>query len=160
MRAFRPKRPKEKREWERARAHMRVCRREPCPPGPLAPLFICFFLPLDLPYVNWASQECCLFYPRSSLRASDLPLFYFHGLFPSLCFSHHHSGLLFPILTTSRGPLSWSHLGPIHPAVQWVWGMWLMNLQASGPWWRHVLTCHGCARGVCSPQRHVRWGMW
>ena len=64
-------------------------------------LFLCFFLlPLGLPYVNWASQECCLFYLRSSLQSSDLPLFYFHELFPSLSFSHHHSGLLFPILTT------------------------------------------------------------
>ena len=30
----------------------------------------------------------------------DLPLFYFHGLFPSLSFSHRHFGLLLPILTT------------------------------------------------------------
>ena len=59
-----------------------------------------FFFPLGLPYVNRASQECCLFYLRSSLRSSDLPLFYFCGLFPSLSFSHHHSGLLFPILAT------------------------------------------------------------
>ena len=28
----------------------------------------------------------------------DLSLFYFRGLFPSLSFSHHHFGLLFPIL--------------------------------------------------------------
>ena len=35
------------------------------------------------------------------LRPSfDLPLFYFCGLFPSLTFSHHRFGLLFPILTT------------------------------------------------------------
>ena len=27
--------------------------------SPLAPLFICFSLPLGLPYANWASQECC-----------------------------------------------------------------------------------------------------
>ena len=39
------------------------------------------------------SQECCLFYLRSSLRSSDLSLFYFHGLFPSLSFSHCHSEL-------------------------------------------------------------------
>ena len=69
-------------------------------------LFICFSPPppppptWSLPYVNWASQECCLFYLRSSLWSLDLPLFYFPGLFPSLSFSHHHSGLLFPILTT------------------------------------------------------------
>ena len=67
-------------------------------PGPLAPLFICLSLPLGLPYINWASQECCLSYLRSSLRASDLPLFCVLGLSPSLSFSHHHSGLLFPIL--------------------------------------------------------------
>ena len=30
------------------------------------------FLPLGLPYVNWASKECCLCYLRSSLRSSDL----------------------------------------------------------------------------------------
>ena len=66
----------------------------------LAPHFYMFFLPLGLPYVNWASQECCFFYLRSSPWSSDLPLFYFLGLFPSLSFNHCHSGLLFPILTT------------------------------------------------------------
>ena len=30
----------------------------------------------------------------------DFPLFYFQRVFPSLSFSHHHSGLLFPIQTT------------------------------------------------------------
>ena len=65
-------------------------------------LFLLVFLSLGLSYVNWASQECCLFYLRSSLRSSDLPLFYFRGLFPSLSFSHRHFGLLFPILTTSQ----------------------------------------------------------
>ena len=67
----------------------------------LAPLFMCFFLLLlSLLWVNWASQEGCSLHLRFSLRSSDLPLFYFHGLFPSLSFSHCHSGLLFPILTT------------------------------------------------------------
>ena len=33
-------------------------------------------LPRGLLYVKWASQGCCLFYLRSSLRSSD---FYFHG---------------------------------------------------------------------------------
>ena len=67
----------------------------------LAPLFNMFFSsPLSLPYVNRARREGCLFYLRFSLQSSDLPLFYFLGLFPSLSFSHHHSGLLFPILTT------------------------------------------------------------
>ena len=52
-----------------------------------------------LMYIGLARQECCLFYLRSSLHSSDLPLFYFCGLIPSLSFTHHHSGLLFPILT-------------------------------------------------------------
>ena len=54
---------------------------------PSASLFICFFSsPLGLPYVNWASQESCLFYLRSSLQSLDLPLFYFRRLFPFLVF--------------------------------------------------------------------------
>ena len=70
-------------------------------PGPiLAPFFKMFFPPPGLPYVNWASQERCLFYLRSSLQSLDLPLFYLCGLFPSLPFSLGHFGLLFPILTT------------------------------------------------------------
>ena len=53
-----------------------------------------FLLLLSLLFVNWASQEGCLFHLRFSLQSSDLPLFYFHGLFPSVSFSHRHSGLL------------------------------------------------------------------
>ena len=54
--------------------------------SPLAPLFMSWppTPPPGLPSVNWVSRECCLFYLRSSLRSSDLPLFYFHGLFSSL----------------------------------------------------------------------------
>ena len=62
--------------------------------------YMFFLLALSLLYVNWASQEGCLLYLRFSLLSSDIPLFYFHRLFPSPCFSHPHSGLLFPILTT------------------------------------------------------------
>ena len=62
-------------------------------------LYICI-LPLGPPYVNWARQDGCLFYLRPSLGSWDLPLFYFCWLFPSLSFSHHHFGLLFPFLTT------------------------------------------------------------
>ena len=54
--------------------------------------YMSFLLPLDLPCVSWASQECCLFSLRSSLWSSDLPLFYFCRLFPSLSVSHCHSG--------------------------------------------------------------------
>ena len=83
------------REWERTRVRGRER------PLALWLLFLYDFLfPLGLPYINWASQECWLFYLRSSLQSSDLPLFYFCRLFPSLSFSHRHSGLLFPILTT------------------------------------------------------------
>ena len=69
-------------------------------------LYICLLTSLpptpatSLPSVNWASQEGCLCYLRSSLGSSDLPLFYFLGLFPSLSFSHLHFGLLFSILPT------------------------------------------------------------
>ena len=66
----------------------------------LALPFMFFLLALSLPYVTWASQEGCLFYLNFSFWSSDLPLFYCHGFFPSLSFSHHHSGLLFPILAT------------------------------------------------------------
>ena len=78
MRACLPKRHEEKRERERQTL------------GPLAPFFICFFLlPLGLPYVNWTSQECCLFYLRSSLWSLDLPLtslFSISRAFPFLVF--------------------------------------------------------------------------
>ena len=47
-----------------------------------------FLLPLKLPYLNWVSQEGCWFHLRFSLFSSDLPLFYFHRVFPSLSFSH------------------------------------------------------------------------
>ena len=56
-------------------------------------LFFFFLLPLGLSYVNWANQDCCLFYLRSSFWSSELPFFYFHWLFPSLSFSHSHSEL-------------------------------------------------------------------
>ena len=92
MRECRPKRRKEKRG----------------PPAQFWLLFLYIFslLPLGLPYVNCAGQEGCLFYLRSSLWSSDLPLFYFCGLFPSLSFSHHHSGLLFIILQIRSDQIS------------------------------------------------------
>ena len=52
-------------------------------PSPIAPLFICFFLPLGLSYVNWASQECCLVYLRSSLWSLGLPLTFLCSIFAS-----------------------------------------------------------------------------
>ena len=61
-------------------------------------LLYVFSSPWACPMQIGLSQECCLFYLRSSLRSSDLPLFYFCGLFPSLSFSHCHFEILFPIL--------------------------------------------------------------
>ena len=92
MKACQPKRRKEERERKRESENTGERERDPRPFGSS---FYLLFPPLGLPYVNWDSQECCLFYLRSSLQFSDLPLFYFHRLFPSLSFSHHHSGLLF-----------------------------------------------------------------
>ena len=61
----------------------------------LVPLFICFSLPG--PVLCKLGQPGVLFvYLRSSLWSSDLPLFYFRGLFSSLSFSHHHFELLLP----------------------------------------------------------------
>ena len=61
----------------------------------------CMFclLPLSLPYVNWASQEGCLFHLRFSLHLQIFFCSIFMGFFLSLSFSHHHFGLLFPNLT-------------------------------------------------------------
>ena len=47
--------------------------------------YLYVYLSLGLSYVNWATQECCLFYLRSSFWSSDLLLFYFWGFsFPCL----------------------------------------------------------------------------
>ena len=89
MRACQPKRCEEERaresEWERARQWDRDTHRERDretqrePPALWLFFLYVFFslLPLGLPYVNWASQECCLFSLRSSLWSLDLPLFCF-----------------------------------------------------------------------------------
>ena len=53
--------------WERER------------PPALWLFFLCFLLPMGLPSVNWARQECCLSYLMSYFRSSDLPLSYFEG---------------------------------------------------------------------------------
>ena len=74
MRACRPKKLKEERESVRVRQGGREGS-----PWPFAPLFMFFLFPRA-----WASQECCLFYLRSSLWSWDLPLSYFHRLFPCL----------------------------------------------------------------------------
>ena len=69
-------------------------------------LLYVFLLPLGLPYANWAYLGVLFFLSEVFTPvlgpSFDLPLFYFHGLFPSLSFSHHHFGLLFPILTPNN----------------------------------------------------------
>ena len=54
-----------------------------------------FLLHLSLPYVNWSSQEGCLFHLRLSFQSLNFSLFYLRKIFPSLSFSHHHSGHIF-----------------------------------------------------------------
>ena len=91
-------------------------RKKERPPPALWLLFLyVFFLPLGLPYVNWASQQCCLFYLKSSLWSSDLPLFCFHRLFSFLSFNYRLSGLLFPILTNY---LTFSSTSALHISGQ------------------------------------------
>ena len=85
------------REREKEHTHVGERARES-----LAPPFTCFLPP--------GPALCKLGSARSAVLPEvltlvlrpffDLPLFYFHGLFSSLSFSHHHFGLLFPILTT------------------------------------------------------------
>ena len=49
-------------------------------------LFISFCL-LPLPYVNWDSQEDCLFHLKFSVQFMKFLLYHFHGLFPFFVFS-------------------------------------------------------------------------
>ena len=92
-------------ERERERASERERERERERASWLWLFYLYVYLSLRLSYVNWASQECCLFYLRSSLWSSDILLFYFGGLFPSLSCSHRHFGLLSPVLPTEHSPL-------------------------------------------------------
>ena len=75
----------------------------PCPKGrpqSWLPPFICLLPSLSLPYAQWASQEgACLLHLKFSLQPTDFLLFHFFSRLFSLSFSHHHFGLLFPILT-------------------------------------------------------------
>ena len=80
-------------------------KRCPSTPPPLLPplnfgpsFYMIFSPPPILSYVNWASQEGCLFYLRSHSGPWTFLCSVFCGLFPSFSFSHRHSGLLFPIL--------------------------------------------------------------
>ena len=84
----------------------------------LSLLLLCFFLPRACPMQTGLSQERYLFYLRSSFWSSDLPLLSFHGLFPSLSFSHRHFRLLFPILTTYQDYLRKCKISPSYS--KWV----------------------------------------
>ena len=59
------------REWERERERKRA----------LAPPFICFSSIWACPLQIGLSQECCLFYLKSSLWSSDLPLTFLCSIF-------------------------------------------------------------------------------
>ena len=94
------------RQKERESETESTCTQERETPGPLAPLFKCFFPPPG-PALCKLGQPGVLFVVPKVLTpvlgsSFDLPLFYFRGLFPSLSFSHCHSGLLFPILVRAR----------------------------------------------------------
>ena len=68
---------------ERASTHRKNKRsRERKAKSALAPPFICFFpSPWACPMQIGLSQECCLFFLRSSLRSSDLPLTFLCSIF-------------------------------------------------------------------------------
>ena len=76
-----------------------ACGREKERERALAPLFICLSLPGPV-LCKLGQPGVFLVLPEVLTRSSDLLLFYFGGLFPSLSFSHRHFGLLFPVLST------------------------------------------------------------
>ena len=93
---------------------------------PFAPLFICFSLPLGLPYANWANQECCLFYLKSSLRSSDLPLTFLCSIF---------TGFSLPCLLATA-ILDFAHKGPSSQGYGFSCGhVWVWELD-----WRRLST--------------------
>ena len=82
-------------ERERARGTERECE-------PFGPFFNMFFLPPGPALCKLGSARSAVL-PEVLTQvlgpSFDLPLFYFHGFFPSSSFSHCHFGLLFPVLT-------------------------------------------------------------
>ena len=70
--------PKDTKREERER-NKRVCTCMGERLRPFGSSFYVCFPPPGLPYVIWASQECCLFYLRSSLWSSDLLCSIFMG---------------------------------------------------------------------------------
>ena len=100
-------------------------------------LYVFFLLPLSLPYVNWASQEGCLFYLRYSLWSLDLSLFHFCGLFPSLSFSHHHSGLFSYSNCLTFPPQEMGGTFLWEKGHQDLSGYFLLNWDCEGHWATH-----------------------
>ena len=95
--------PTQRREEKRDRrsTHVRSvgrCVKET--PHPLAPLFICFFLPPRPALCKLGRPGVLFVLPEVLTLVLGPSLFSFRGLYPSLSFSHRHSGLLFPILPT------------------------------------------------------------
>ena len=88
--------------WGMMAGHPKDRKRREARGSILVPLFIYFFFfspPPDPALCKLVWPGGCLSYLRSSLWFLDLPVFCFHGLFPSLSFSHRYYGLLVPILT-------------------------------------------------------------
>ena len=98
-------------------------------------LLLCIYLlPWSLSYVNWASQEGCLFYLRYSLWSLDLSLFHFRGLFPSLSFSHHHSGLFSYSNCLTFPPQEMGGTFLWEKGHQGLSGYFLLNWDCEGHW--------------------------
>ena len=75
---------KENISWRCEGGPTQKTQREEKPQAQFWLLYMFFLLPLSLPYINWASQEGCLLYLRSSLWSSDFPWFFFMR-FSHLC---------------------------------------------------------------------------
>ena len=99
-------------------------------------LFLYIFpSPLGLPHVNWAAQECCLFYVRSSLPRTFLCPIFSGFLRPSLLATAIlDSCFLFLLPNIRTLILSWA---PSWPPLNLIASQRL-HLQIPSPWWLRV----------------------
>ena len=99
-------------------------------------LFLHFFFPSSS-YVNWVSQEGCLFHLRNSLWSLDLPLFHFHGLLPSLTFDFQPPPFWTPFTYSNYLSFPPQEMGdPVcwEQGHQSLSGYFLLNLDSKGHW--------------------------
>ena len=112
----------------------------------LAPPFIAFSSPWACPVQIGLSQPCCLFYLKSSLRSSDLPLFYFRFSLPCLWATALLDSSTFPTwcegLTRWKSPWCWEGLGAGGEGDDGRWDGWMASPSRwawvwvnSGSWW-------------------------